>query len=277
MQLTPAVRDQILLKKEAPAVYLGPADSLAIVSWNSLSTVTQLTLSGRFLNLEGEMIDFSERHVPNTDRSLAASNFRLGEGWLLSLQLVSNSTPIVGQTFVRVATTRGAGQAGTALMTLMQGYCGALQALSWPLSPIVNTISGRGVIRSITGTDPAAGAEILEVVPTGARWRPIALAVSLVTDATVTNRSPELFFSDGTLAFYSCDPPAVQTASLNRFYNGSCGGERLAAIAENPQWNIPNELILLAGFKIRTNTLNLQAGDNWAAPQMLVEEWLEAK
>ena len=35
------------------------------------------------------------------------------------------------------------------------------------------------------------------------------------------------------------------------------------------------DLILLAGHRIRTSTSSLQAGDDWGAPQLLVEEWLE--
>jgi len=38
---------------------------------------------------------------------------------------------------------------------------------------------------------------------------------------------------------------------------------------------IPGLVFLMGGDRIRTSTGSLQAGDNYGAPQLLVEEWLE--
>ena len=37
---------------------------------------------------------------------------------------------------------------------------------------------------------------------------------------------------------------------------------------------LPNDVWLLPAYRIRTSTLNLQATDNYAAPYILVEEYI---
>jgi hypothetical protein len=277
MDLDPAVRDDILLKKDACGIYVGPADLLNVLSWNSLGTVTQITLSGRFLNLQGKVVSFSERHVPNTDRSFAVSTHQLGEGWLLSLQCVSNSNPLIGQTFIRAAVTRSSGTPSTTHITLLQGFVGLFQALAWPGSPLVNTISQPGAIRVVTGTDPAAGAECSDAVPTGARWRILSYTATFVADATVINRFPIITIDDGANIQYRGESAEAVTASQTRIFHAAPGTHRLALVNSHETWLFPIGLRMLAGHRVRTQTNNLQAGDNWGAPQILVEEWLEAK
>ena len=47
---------------------------------------------------------------------------------------------------------------------------------------------GEGYIRTVTGTDPAAGAEVSETVPTNAFWRLRMFSAVLVADANAANR-----------------------------------------------------------------------------------------
>lgn len=277
IDLDPMADSAIALMKEPHAVFLTSADHLRISSWNSLSTVTTLTLTGRFLTLRGEIFDFQDRHTPNTDRTIATSLISVGAGWLLDVRAVSNGAPLIGQVFVRVEVVRGRSGGVTPLKVLCQGCCNAVQALAWPGSPIVTTIERPGALRSITGTNPAAGAESSETVPTGARWRLLSYYIELITSAAAGSRRPMLIVDDGTnVEAYVPHEWNVGASSTARF-TFAPGLRALSGIGTVPApMMIPDVTVLLAGHRVRTDTLAFDAGDNYAAPQLLVEEWLEA-
>ncbi len=132
--------------------------------------------------------------------------------------------------------------------------------------------AGDGV-RSITGTDPAANVEISETVPTNARWRLRALRASLTTDANVASRVAHLQFDDGTNLYYVAQGSQNQAAGATYPYNFGLGGaNKVFVTVANDQVTLP-DLVLTAGHKITTSTANRQVGDNWTAPQYIVQEW----
>lgn len=133
----------------------------------------------------------------------------------------------------------------------------------------------QGFVRSVLGTDPAAGAEVSETVPTNARWKLHSIIASLVTDGTVANRNVNWIIDDGTTTLYTSNDntnhAATTTASHILSENQTRG--TIGTIYNSPM--NPVGLVLFQGWRIRTSTTNLQAGDNWAAPQIFVEEWIE--
>lgn len=256
--------------------YFTGEDNLRLTSWNSVASAV-VTLTGRFLHVDGHIEPFSGRHVPNTDRTAATSTFRRAEGWLLDLSVsVSGATLIRGQTFVRVDVVRGLGTSDDVLSTLLRGYVTSGQRLGWPGSPQEDPLDGQGALRSVAGTNPAAGAEISETVPTGARWCVLAFFAELVTDAAAANRLVRVTLDDGTTVYYRTGSAFTHTASLTIGYASGTIGAQLEASGSTALCPLPVGHRLLAGHRIRTTTTALQAGDNWGAPQMLVEEWLEA-
>jgi hypothetical protein len=130
-------------------------------------------------------------------------------------------------------------------------------------------------MRSITGTDPAAGVEISETVPAGVRWRLLSFRAVIVTDATVANRQPSLIVDDGTNTVHQSGANAAVAASAGAGYMWGAGVGAFGATGNGNQGSVPNPLMLAAGFRLRTSTLLFAGGDNWGAPQYLVEEWLE--
>jgi len=257
------------------ALYVSGDDHLLVTTLNAAAGVT-LTIGGRSLRDNGSIHVFQERHVPNTDRTAATTVIRLPCGWLQNLTIVaSGGTPLYGQTFVRVDLFRGDNTGRTSLATLVQGMLTAQQRLAWPGSPLTSTHERPGGIRSITGTNPAAGVEISETVPTGARWRVLGLVFTLVTDATVANRDVNVLIDDGTNTLLQLGAGSSQTASTSRLHTliNSGANPGILTSATPVLGTIP--FLLLAGYRIRTSTVNLQAGDNYGAPQLLVEEWLE--
>lgn len=138
----------------------------------------------------------------------------------------------------------------------------------------IGMISGqspwRRVRRVVTGTDPAAGAEWTETVPAGVVWDLISVLATLVTDATVADRSPRLRIGDGASVFLDVPPVAVQAASITGRYLWGRGltGTNIGA---GQAAGIP-DLRLPAGSTIASLTGNLQAADNWGAPVLYVVE-----
>lgn len=259
----------------ASAIYLGPDHALRIGSFNSAAGV-ELAVTGLLYGDDGRMQNFSFRHVPNTDRTLAATDFRVGCGWLLNCQVFASAgTPRRGQCFVRVQAIQSQTMASLSLATILQGYVADTTARAWPGSPIEMGPDGPGVIRQITGTDPAAGVEISETVPSNARWRLLEFRASLVTDATVANRVVAVMLDNGTTVFHAVDGNYNHTASLNADYQlfsyGALGVQQNGRV----YLPMPTPLLMPGGARVRTSTVNIQAGDNWGAPQLLVEEWIE--
>ena len=130
---------------------------------------------------------------------------------------------------------------------------------------------GRILIASLE-SDPAAGAEISVTVPGRAVWHVHAIRFTLVTDATVDNRIPILEIDDGQNIFASIPPPSVQTASITRPMSYYVGSERNSSFDASMMMPLPHSLIMLPGWRIRTSTVNLQAGDNYSAPVLYIRE-----
>lgn len=259
----------------AGGTYLTRDNAVRVTSFNSAAGVS-LTIAGQILNDDGRVVPFSFLHVPNTDRTIATSTVRVGEGVLLNAHVFASSgSPRRGQCFVRVQIVQGFSGAVDAIGTVLQGYVTDTAGRAWPGSPIELSTEGRGVIRSITGTDPAAGAEISETVPTNARWQLLAIRFTLVTDATVANRRPNLQIDDGTTELARSTLQNDATAGATFHYSYQIGVQALAGAGNYFSAHIVSRTYLSGGFRIRTATTNLQAGDNFGAPQLLVEEWIE--
>lgn len=126
---------------------------------------------------------------------------------------------------------------------------------------------------SKTGTNPAAGSEIAETL-TGDITKVIACRFTLVTSADVANRTVQFKIDDGTNVLWRKSSPVVQAASLTRIYNfllditddATFDGDGEIKLA------LPPRLPLLSGCRLLTLTANLQAADNFSAPQLLLVE-----
>ena len=140
------------------------------------------------------------------------------------------------------------------------------------VTPTIQHPHGR--LRSITGTDPAAGAEISETVPDRRRWKILSIAITLTTDATVDDREVRLIIDDGTNTILIVRLTNKQAATNTYSYYFTNIG-----VAETKRINsilipIPT-LTLSPNSRIQTSTDKMKAGDNYAAPQLLLKEWID--
>ena len=251
-------------------------DSLRVVSFNSLSGV-RLKVQGRWLSETGKVEAFGHDHVPNSDRTARTDDYPLGIGAVLNLVIFANAgSPVIGQTFVIVQLIRGSGVAAVVLGTLLQGYVTSRQTLAWPGSPIQSSTDAEPYVRNLVGTDPAAGSEIIETVPSGARWELVSFSAFLTKNA-VNGGPMELRKVVSADIFWQIVASHTHNAGAVINYIFAQGlNTASAGVPGNGTSNhaLPLNTHFVAGDKIQTSLVN-NAGDNWSAPVYTVKEWLE--
>lgn len=260
----------------AGGLYLRGDDNVRITSYNAAAGVT-LSARSRMLDVNGAVQANNDQQVPNTDRTAKQSILITDEGWLLGGEVFASAgSPLDGQCFVVVEVVRGETTGAIALQLIAAGYVTAKQPLVFPASTIGRALEGGGALRSITGAVPAAGAEVSETVPAGARWELLALRLKLTADANVANRSVVLLIDDGTLVYAHTAANLTITAGLvgtMAWFQGPMtpfAGLIGAAVA-----GLPVGLPLGAGHRIRTSTTAIQVGDQYSIVQYLVRERIE--
>jgi hypothetical protein len=259
-----------------PAAFYITTDDLLYIECHNSTATTFVGVVMRILMPTGEIKTFDYRLQLTAGSVFTSGTFPLTEGFLLTALAAGGDVGLQrGQLWVRVLIVRG----GTANLlgahTLIEDYLEQHYAPAWPNGTLRSPLEGRGALRSIIGTDPAAGVEISETVPTGRRWRLQTFNFVLTTDATAATRQVLLAIDDGTNVQFIVPAISTQLASLTiRYSYGPVGAPQATAIARNVSV-LPVDLYLPSGSRIRTVTDAFQAGDNYAAPIYSVEEWLE--
>ena len=230
--------------------------------------------SAREILLRGysEAGPFAESHTTNADRSRATDTYEV-HGVPQSISARPRAVPVRrGECYIRITLLVD----GEPVKRLMAAYLTDGKTLSWPPGVHEGFTEGPGLIRLVTGTNPAAGVEVLEAVPTNARWKLRGLYIQLTTDANAANRTVLMELDDGTTVFYTIRGP-VHTASLTRGYFGVVDpGYLEAAFDAGNAIRLPlPEITLYQGWSFGTTTVALQVGDDWTAPTLIVEEWIE--
>lgn len=257
--------------------YADGDDNLRIEAWNSVTGAT-LAVHGRWFNEHGEQQPFAHTLALTADRARNRVDVALAKGYLVNLvAFVTGASPLIGQTFVKLSLIRGLTGATVLLGTLLQGYTTAEQALAWPGSPMQSSLEGGGAIRTITGTNPAAGVDFSETVPTGARWEFLSIRAQLVTSAAAGTRNPLLNMATSGVEFVRSTPPIGFGPSITAECAWGAGMPSVSQAGYNGfQSGTPVSLQLPAAATVSAATSGLDAGDNWGAPTYAVREWLEA-
>lgn len=257
------------------ALYVTKEDFLAVACWNSVAGAA-LAIRWRMILPTGKLVTDSQILPLTSARALNAQLFPLTEGYLLSVTVsVSGAVPKRGQTFVQVGIARGTLANPEQGAVLISDYCTNLDFSGWPGHLLRSPLEGPGVIRSITGTNPAAGAEILETVPTNARWQLRSVRFTIVTNATVANRTPIFTFDDGAAILFKLPSPFTTPASQTQNYGLIDGNTPAQNASGDNLYAVPKLFPMMAGWRFGTTTTALQAGDDYSAPQYVVEEWIE--
>lgn len=127
--------------------------------------------------------------------------------------------------------------------------------------------------RTIRLADPAAGTDWIMQAPGSSYWRVVSLRARLVTAITVASRISSLAADDGTRIWYQQETTVAQTAGQTIDHVGFAGSQQTAGVPAIISYGLPFEgILLLPGFRLRSNTTALQAGDQWSLITALVDE-----
>ena len=258
----------------AQSTYLQLNDFLFIRTLGNLNGIT-LFFNYRYLTPQGEI---KEGQLPLTiNANPATLSLPLGEAWLLSFGITPNAFGGAGTwAFLQVGIARNI-QNGVPVnfqSVIWQGYVSPSTANGWPNAIAKEIWDGAGALRSITGSTPAAGADISEIVPSNRRWNLLAFHATLTTSAAVANRQPLFFLDDGASTFYFGEPLFSIVAALVVHVTATPNIPSQAPLQSFTIFGtLPLPILLKAGYRIHTNTSSIQAGDQWSAPQYIVQEW----
>lgn len=263
-----------LEKISLDTIWCGDHAQLQIVSYCSNSALAKVRVSYRMIRTNGG-VDNVDVYVPiTTDRVVNVNVLEVGKGWLQSVSVIyPTSSSKRGDCWNSAALIDR--ESARQFLTLCYGYCTAQESINYPPGDKQNFVSGNGNMRSITGTNPAAGANISETVPTNAVWKLKALATSFTTSGVAGTRRVYISITDGTTELYNSISPQTQApgATIDYFF-GPWPSAPTVSSASNRIPTIP-DILLPGGYTIDVIVSGGDAGDDFAAPQLLVEEWLQ--
>lgn len=226
-----------------------------------------VTLTIRVITKEGMSVF---KHITTATGSVATNTFRISDIPILVSITDETGAFTQGGCYATLSLMQGSDK----LYEMCSGFVYKLKSLSYPSNNGQDQVPGTGRLLTYTGTDPAAGAEIQEAVPTGRLWKLRSIYFKLVTDANVANRRVHIqatYAGDTFLDVYTNIDQAAGTTKYYYFSNANVG-----TIAENANkilGGLPDNIWVSSDDVIVTSTLNKQAGDNFGAPILQVEEF----
>lgn len=257
--------------------WVGPDDGVVVGIRNSLAGV-QVAVEGRLWLPDGSIDTVSFQVSPPSDRSLNFTTKQLHYGYLVSLtaQATGATLPRRGQTYVTLGLIRPPTSSFRLQRVMGADYVSGSTSVGWPDERIVGATEGAGALYSFAVTTPALGADWSATVPTGARWLVHGVFASLTTSNSAGNRTPGLFFDDGTNIFAVVQSPVTQGASIGNSWTW-VPGYPSTGVLTNTTYHLPlpYPVPVLAGGRVRVSTTNLANNDQWSGIRMDVEEWLE--
>lgn len=250
-----------------------PDDSL-LVNYTYLAAFNTVTRY-RILTPKGAIVigEFPHSNGIASPPSKRPFIYSMPEGYLLSLIVEDSfSNPRRGQLHVTAALMHGEGGLDLQTQMLLSNYITKLCPVSYPLTPLVDPLDGKGHRRQINGTQPGLGNEIVESCPIFTRWRVLGVVFTMVTSAVGGTRYPSLVLDDGVRTHMRCTTSAGQGPSTTRTYFCGPGVSVASASTINLHIPLPVEVLMESTDFFRTETVNMDGSDQFSRPVYLVEE-----
>ncbi len=201
---------------------------------------------------------------------------QLAEGYLLSVVAGPGLATFRGQTYVSALLSRDKAGGIPLVQGLFGDYVAGNQVALYPGGRTLHLTEGPGWKHSIQQANPAAGADWTFTVAAGQRLRLESLSAQLVAANAGVARAVELIVDDGVNVLLRVAANATQPINTTARYSIGALSTPSTIIATDLIINIPTPLILEPGWRVRTNTVNINPADQWSAIWLNVEEWLDA-
>lgn len=259
-------------------LYIRPEEGIRLAVTNSDVNITVLRLNYRLLLADGSLqVGFTEL-APTSNRAVSTAFIPLTEGYLLSLvfEIIANTVSTQrGQCFGNCRLVRGSSAVFVTSAILFNGYITNQRPIGWPGGPLESSVDGPGWIHTVQQANPTAGNDWVYTVPTGARQRLISLQATLTTSSAAANRNVSLIVDDGVNLYWSADVGAAVVASTVEAITATGTNAPTGVFPTTQSMVMPPTLVMPAGHRIRSSTGNIQAGDQWSAIWLAIEEWLQ--
>lgn len=256
-------------------LWLDGADHLRLEGWSYASSTT-LQLYGRVLLESGDVQPFQTFIFAPDTVTRVVQDVPMPKGFLLSLVLaVTGATPQIGEVFARASLIRGFTGATVVTATLLQGYIGASQVLSWPGTPLQQADAIDGYVTSYVSVGAAAGNPLTFDAPTGVHWSVLTVAATLTTNATIITRRPYLVPSSAAMTFSSHHPRTVGELNSRTFYWAVGLTGNIEPLVDPATAALPTRVEISPGETITIAATNMQAGDQFVSGQIAVLERLQ--
>ena len=134
----------------------------------------------------------------------------------------------------------------------------------------------QGRLRILTPGSPVVGTDFSITQDAHVRWAIMSLFIALTTDATVAARIPELTFHLGAVEVLRLPSVSQQTASLTWLHSWVYKDTFTVPTGSTVRNQmLPKILLFNNQIVISTQTVAIQAGDQWSNPALIVQEWIE--
>jgi hypothetical protein len=262
------------------ALYVGLNDLIELKTWCDAGSGCTYILDIRLLLADGT-IQIQQESVVNTGgRATTINQFRLAEGFLLSVAVRTLNLAVVrGAAFAAVSILRTIAPNNTLTLSLTKGYVTFFGPVAWPITSADFPGNRPGQIFISGIGNPAAGVDWTVTIPASVRWRIMGIVAVLATSAVAGNRQVILQLTQaGATACKSAAVP-TQIASTVVSYNYGAGITTLLTQIGtgtlNVQTAIPVDYWLPAAQTFSVVTQGLLAGDQWSSINFIVEESLD--
>ena len=244
---------------------------LQIESWSNAARTLVIT------GVDSLGQNFSFEHETNADRSLNSTRHTVNPDtaqYVWTLVVIPPAGVRRGECFIRISVLWNNRQ----VERLSTGYVTDGKSIAYPPGVFEGFTDGAGLLRSITGTNPAAGVEITEACPTNAKWKMKGAAFQVVADGNAANRAVRLLINDGVTDVLSYPATVLVAATQTRIFRFQKGWPNdpttFGTLADIWAF-ISDEIEIFQGWSWRTQTESIQVGDDFGAPVFIVEEWIQ--
>jgi len=213
------------------------------------------------------------------NRALARRIVQMQEGYLLSVVAGATAAIQRGQTWVRAYLLRGVTNisplAQNAAQILLSDYTYIGQPIGWPGGRQMQSVESMGFRHSIQVANPAAGTDWTFTAAVQQRVAVISFSAIFTAAAAAASRNVTIIVDDGANTVWQDDVSASITISQVATVNGSQTQAPAGIIATTLFVVLPPGLILPPGWRIRSSTANINAGDQWSAIWLNVDEFID--
>src|SRR5215469_10074295 len=253
-------------------LYIGPDDSIRVELYAQNAGIL-IHVKMRFVSAAGDMMYEDEQLTTVALPATASQDYRMGEGFLLSVALSADSAINArGRVFASVSYIRAFGSSSSSYMhTLVQGYVAATQRVSWPVIQTDWAVNGQGLIAVRSFGPQPAGSNFTFTTGNQVRTRLMSIVCIFTTSATVANRYVYFVATSGTLQIAHAASSNGQAAGISQTY--SCAPGYPTAGAEPGAFTVPwpIDFRLQPGMAITVGAISMQATDQFTQMQMATE------